>query len=192
MIRIDTLTGKLLDLKLTNEELQEERKSYPYNHVERENELIKYRVIPCGEGEDENGEIEIDDLPDNITDILVNHINNHKKGDLDKTDHKVLTINNFYCKEKNPSGGIFLSSLIELPGVRGSWGELEYKEDKMLFIDFRYWPEDKYSFTKGDGIFLTIEDRYNTIYIEYNRAIEYLDPKIDLDRLLECLKNKVM
>lgn len=187
MDRIEHLTGKIIDLKLTDDELERERDGFPFGYIVREDKTMTYQLVSSNKVDEE-----IDDLPDNITDILTKHINNHKKGNLDETGREVLTIDNFYCKEKNPSGGIFLRTLVKLPGVRGSWGELEYKEDKMLSIDFRCWPEDGYSVNKEEGMLLIIEDRYETIYVDYNRQIEYLDPKIDLDRLLECLKNKVM
>ena len=77
-----------------------------------------------------------------------------------------------------------LMTNIVLPGVRGNKYEQKYDEDKMLSIDYMYW-------AKTDEALLTIQDKYSTEYCDYNREIRYLDGKIDLPRLLECLKQKI-
>lgn len=180
-VRVDTLNGKMLDLNLTEKELKKESIHYPYNYVEREGKTVLYRVYPTNENEfyDENGEIEIDDLPDNITDIIINYIESVKLGD----KNEKIRISNLY-NEKTKEGCIFLSFVMVLDNVRGSWGKIEYNEDKVLIFDYRYWPTP-------DETFLTVEDKYETIYVEYNKKLEYLDKKINLERLFACFKKTI-
>ena len=186
MARVEILTGKILDLKLTDEELKEEQIHYPYNYVVREEKTITYKIEP-NYIETENGEelkdIEIDDLPENINEILLNHINNTSEEDKDEFNNKILRISNLYSKETK-QGPIFLHTNVILKNIKSAWGEIEYNEDKQLNFDYRFWPES------GDTL-LVIEDRYDTIYVDYNKGLEYIDPKINLDNLMECLTNKI-
>lgn len=180
MQRIEKLTGNLLNLTLTDEEKKKEKQHYPYNYVERDGQTLIYQVF-SNNNEDE----EIDDLPNNITDIIINHIETFNGEERDKdTNFKIMNISKFYT-ENSPTQPNFLSTYIDLPGIRGTIEEIEYEDDKRLTIDYRYWPNE-------DGALLTIEDRYDTLYVDYNRIVRYLDPKINLDRVLQCLKNKVM
>ena len=123
---------------------------------------------------------EIDDLPDNVNDIIVGYIENYNENDTNENGIKMMWI----TKNKSDTYPDTLMTNIVLPGVRGNESEKKYEEDKMLSIDYRYW-------SKTDESLLTIEDIYNTQYCEYNRKIQYLDDKINLTRLLECLKQKI-
>ena len=123
---------------------------------------------------------EIVDLPDNVNDIIVGYIENYNENDTNENGIKMMWI----TKNNSDTYPDTLMTNIVLPGVRGNESEKKYGEDKILSIDYRYW-------SKTDECLLTIEDTYNTQYCEYNMKIQYLDEKIDLPRLLECLKQKI-
>ena len=124
---------------------------------------------------------EIDDLPTNVNELIVGHIDNYNENDTNENGVKMMWI----TKNNSEVFPDTLMTNIVLPGVRGNEYEKKYDEDKMLSIDYRYW-------VKTDVTLLTIEDKYSTQYCEYNREIQYLDEKIVLPRLLECLKQKII
>ena len=128
---------------------------------------------------DENA-VEIDDLPENVNDIIVNHINRHTFEDKNENGYKILELikNNSHIYPHS------IMTNILLEGVKGNEFELKYNDDKILCIDYRFWG-------KTNEALLTIEDKYSTSYCEYNREIKYLDEKIDLPRILECLRQKI-
>ena len=182
MTRVENITGKVLDLRLTEDELSKESRHFPYNYVIRNDKPLIYTVYPKESNnivgtEIKDEYIEIDDLPNNITDILVNFIKNTKLGKKDENHIPILEISKFYSC-------IFLNGYIDLKGIKSSWGEQEYNEDKRLIIDYRYFIEE-------NKTILFIEDRFDTIYVEYNGGIQYLDSKIDIEKLLDCLKQKI-
>ena len=152
--------------------------SYPNNLTLDEQKA--YDITLLGMARIEGQKRRFDDLPEDVNNIIVEHIMTNTPEDKDEYGNQVIIIS----RNSSIYAPDMLITNIILTGVRGNEYEKKYDEDKMLSLDYTYWKET-------DEAMLTIEDKYSTVYCEYNRKINYLDEKIDLPRILECLKKKI-
>ena len=143
-------------------------------------EQKEYDITLLGTARIEGQMRRINNLPEDVNDIIVEHIITNSTDDKDEYGNPVISIS----RNSSPYAPDMLITNIVLTGVRGNEYEKKYEEDKMILIDYRYWKET-------DETMLTIEDKYSTVYCEYYRGINYIDDKIDLQKILECLKNKI-
>lgn len=124
---------------------------------------------------------EVDDLPDDINERIVEHPNKYTFDDTDEYENKIFSV----IKNTNDTYPDILMTNIQLEGVCENEYEKKYNENKSLSIDYRYWHNT-------DEALLTIEDQFNTEYCTYNREIMYLDNKLDLQLILKTFKEKII